>query len=127
MSARDEPVARPLKKTEFQLVFITRDAAKGWGDCLATIRNAVVDAWDQLSTDPLHESERQYRLREDFASGTYQGTVYERWQYKLSNGGRIWYFVDATAAGKSAGRVLLERVEPGHPKQTDRRQRRGNR
>lgn len=126
MTARDEPVARPLKKTEYQLVFITRDAAKGWTDCLATVRNAVVEAWEQLTNDPLHESERQYRLREDFATGNYQGTSYARWQYKLSNGARIWYFVDTTSGAKFAGRVLLERVEPGHPKGTDRRRRRGN-
>jgi hypothetical protein len=126
VSPRGDAVARPLKRSEYEIVFITRDAEKGWTDCLATVRNAVVEAWEQLTLEPLHESPRQYKLREDYATGTYQGVTYDRWQYKLSNGGRIWYFVDTKTKTKFTGRVMLERVEPGHPKQTDGRQRRGN-
>jgi hypothetical protein len=113
-------VARPHKRSEFELVFITRQAEKGWTDCLAVARNATVDAWDRLTTASTVEDERLYRLRAELATGTYGGVTFERYQYKITNGGRIWYFVDHTPAVKISGRVLLERCEPGHPKQTDR-------
>jgi hypothetical protein len=59
-------------------------------------------------------------LKADYATGTYNGRTYDRYQYKITSGGRLWYFVDATPTGKIAGRVLLERCEPGHPKETER-------
>ncbi|GIH72384.1 hypothetical protein Mth01_46370 [Sphaerimonospora thailandensis] len=111
---------RPLKRSEYEIVFITRQAEKGWRDCLATARNAVVDAWERLTTAPTREDERLYRLKADYATGTYSGRTYDRYQYKITNGGRLWYFVDATPTGKVVGRVLLERCEPGHPKETER-------
>jgi len=58
-------------------------------------------------------------LQGDYATGTYAGGTYERWQYKISDGGRIWYFVDHTKSGSRAGSVLIERAEPGHPKGTE--------
>lgn len=117
---RGERVARPTKRTEYELFFCTREAAKGWVDCLAVVaRNAMVDAYDRLTQQPRDETERQYRLRADYATGTYGGQTYERWQYKISSGGRIWYLVDDTPTNRSAGRVLVERAEPGHPKETD--------
>ncbi len=117
MSPADK-VARPHKRSEFEIVFITRQAQKGWTDCLAAARNATVDAWDRLTTTPTVEDGRLYRLRADLATGTYDRRTFDRYQYKITNGGRIWYFVDLTAA-KVAGRVLLERCEPGHPKETE--------
>jgi hypothetical protein len=54
------------------------------------------------------------------ATGTYDGATFERYQYKITNSGRLWYFVQLAPAAKIEGRVLLERCEPGHPKQTDR-------
>ncbi|MDT5047884.1 MAG: hypothetical protein QOG75_3758 [Mycobacterium sp.] len=113
-------VARPHKRSEFELVFITRQAEKGWTDCLAVARNATVDAWDRLTTAPTVEDERLYRLRAELATGMYDGATFERYQYKITNGGRIWYFVQLTPSAKMEGRVLLERCEPGHPRQTDR-------
>jgi hypothetical protein len=113
-------VARPHKRSEFELVFITRQVEKGWTDCLAVARNATVDEWDRLTTAPTVEDERLCRLRAELATGTYDGATFERYQYKITNGGRIWYFVHHTPAAKISGRVLLERCEPGHPKRTDR-------
>lgn len=54
------------------------------------------------------------------SNGTYNGQNYARYQYKVTDGGRIWFFVDPAQNGaKIAGRVLLERCEPGHPKETE--------
>jgi hypothetical protein len=103
-------VPRPLKKAEFTLAFITTQAEKGWVDCLAAAHNAAVDAWECLTKTPDLESERLYRLKAELATGTYNGMVYDRYQYKITNGGRIWYFIQRTPKDKkSAGLVLIER------------------
>ncbi|MFI8978263.1 hypothetical protein ACIGO9_35655 [Nocardia asteroides] len=118
MSRRSE-VPRPLKRAEFEIVFITSQAQKGWTDCLAAARNAMVDAWDQLTREPETVSARLYPLKADLRYGSYQGRTFERFQYKFTDGGRLWYFVDHAPKGsKTAGRVLLERCMPGHPKET---------
>lgn len=120
--SRQAEVPRPRRHSEFVLVFITREAEKGWRDCLAVARNAVVEAWDCLTSAPDVESQRLYRLKADYATGVYNGHRYHRYQYKITNGGRLWYFIQRTPENKRlAGRVLLERCEPGHPKETERR------
>lgn len=53
---RGEAVPRPTKKTEYQLVFCSREAVKGWQDCLAAVRNAVVD-WTVGGRVPVSEVE----------------------------------------------------------------------
>lgn len=119
MTKRDAPVPRPLKRVEWEIVFITREAAKGWTDLLAGARNAVVDAWETLTHEPTQETERLYQLKYDLAFGVYQGRTFSRYQYKVTDGARIWYFVDPAQKGsKTAGRVLLERCMPSHPKET---------
>jgi hypothetical protein len=115
-----DPVPRPLRRTEYAIFFISRSAEKGWPDSLAIARNAVVDAWERLTTEPAEETERQYRLKGDLATGTYQGRSYERWQYKLTDGGRLWYYVEPPAGPRVPGRVLVVEVSPGHPKQSQR-------
>lgn len=117
--SRYEPVGRPLKRCEYEIVFLSRQAEKGWRDCLSAARNATVDAWDRLTTAPTEKDDRLYRLRSPHRTGTHGGRTYDRFQYKITNGGRLWYFVDETPNGKVAGQVLLERCEPGHPKETD--------
>ena len=119
MGKRGEPAKRPTKSTEFEVLFITSDAVKGWRDLTATAKNALADAWDCLSRTPLNESERQYKLRAGLGSVAYKGVTYDRWQYKVTNGARIWYLVDQQASDKHRGSVLLERVSPTHPKETE--------
>jgi len=97
-------------------VFITRQVEKGWTDCLAATRNATVDAWNRLTTAPTVEDERLYRLSAELASGTYDCKTFDRYQYKVTNGGRIWYFVELTPGTKLAGRVLLRALRTGTPK-----------
>ncbi|MHA4852799.1 hypothetical protein L1080_025140 [Rhodococcus sp. MSC1_016] len=120
MSRKGEAVPRPIKRAEWQLVFATRDAEKGWTGLLATARNATVDAWDTLTREPTVQTPRLYQLKGDYAYGRYNGRNFARYQYKVPNGGRIWFFLDPAPRGdKVAGRVLLERCEPGHPKETE--------
>lgn len=113
-------VPRPLKRAEFELVFITSEAQKGWTDCLAAARNAMVEAWEHLTRTPEMRSARLYPLKGDLRYGSYRGQTYERFQYKFSDAGRLWYFVEHAPKGsRTAGRVLLERCMPGHPKETE--------
>ncbi|MFT4187827.1 MAG: hypothetical protein QM621_04530 [Aeromicrobium sp.] len=117
---RGSPVERPLKRAEFEIVFITRQAEKGWRDGLATFRNTIVDAWDHLCKQPTQEDgKRVYRMKAELGTGTYEDHEYDRYQYKFPGGGRIWYFVAvADKKSKVAGRVLIEAVHTAHPNET---------
>lgn len=116
----DASLPRPLRKAEYEVFLTNSGAEKGWRDMLAAARNATVDAWEQLTAAPEEQSARQYPLKGDLGTGTHQGQTYVRWQYKLTDGGRLWYFVDRTARGEHAGRVLIQLVAPGHPKSSER-------
>ncbi|WP_030152404.1 hypothetical protein [Oerskovia turbata] len=112
-------IERPLKITEYRLRFATREAEKGWRDLRATARNATVDAWDFLTKTPHEEGGGCYRLLGDLAVVRIDGTDFDRWQYKPTGGGRIWYAIlPPTKGSKEPGLVLLERVTTGHPNQT---------
>ncbi|MFD3594014.1 hypothetical protein ACFWU5_14905 [Nocardia sp. NPDC058640] len=118
--SKKSDVPRPLKRTEYEIVFISSEAQKGWIDCLAVARNATVDAWERLTTNPQEISARLYPLKGELRYGSYAGTTYERFQYKITDGGRLWYFVEPAPKGsRTAGRVLLERCMTAHPKETD--------
>lgn len=118
---REEVVARPLKKAEYVIRFGNRTAEAGWRDLCAVARNATVDAWTYLTETPLTRCDRCYPLQADYATLTVAGTVYARWQYKITNGGRIWYWVADDPSGKRAGVVYLELCSAGHPKGTEPR------
>ncbi len=121
MSRARGSVPRPLKRAEYEIVHISRQAEVGWRDGLATYRNAIVDAWERLTTEPTREDgERVYRLKGDLATGSRQGKTFHRYQYKFPGGGRIWYFVDrgSDKKAKTAGRVVIEDVHTAHPNKT---------
>lgn len=40
------------EKIEYEIRYATTDAAKGWQDLAATIRNPLADAWDFLTRTP---------------------------------------------------------------------------
>ena len=127
MSKRGSRLTRPVATDEWELVAITTEAARGWAQMEASEPNALARAYDQLTQDPLHHSSRQHRLKGNYATGTYQGRTFDRWQYEVSGAGRIWYFVDApdplvARSGKRPRprkRVLVEMVSAGHPKGTE--------
>ncbi|MEB3068269.1 hypothetical protein [[Mycobacterium] vasticus] len=60
---RGELVPRPPKKTEYEIRYATADAAKGWQNLAATIRNPLADAWDFLTRTPLAKTPTNYPLR----------------------------------------------------------------
>ena len=111
--ASQERVHRPTKKSEYTIVFATKQAQKGWQDLLATRRNNLVDTWHFLTETPLLETPLSYRLRDTLGSLTRDGVTHERWQRMLSatDGSRIWYFVEDKT-------VFLEQVHTAHPNET---------
>lgn len=72
----DDLVRRPLKRAEYGIVFITRQAEKGWKDGLATYRNAIVDGWEHLCVEPAREDGR--RVYFPLAIRPVAGAVVER-------------------------------------------------
>lgn len=81
-------------------------------------------------------SPRQRRLEgATWGTGTFEGQTFTRWQYEVTAGGRIFYFVDDPTDGgrrkpqrqargpRPRRRVIVEAVHPGHPKGTERKNR----
>ncbi len=128
---RNSRLARPTRTTEWVIEAINSRVEEDWDKLCAVEPNAAATAWDQLSTDPTAFSSRQTRMKGSLGTGTYEGQQYERWQYEVTSGGRIWYFVDDPTQGgrmktqrKGRGprprrRVLIEKVHLGHPKETE--------
>lgn len=110
---RGKKVERPTKKSEYEIVFASSDAEKGWRDLRSTIRGPLADAWDFLTRTPLVETPRNYRLRDELATVTRGGRNYQQWQHKPTAKGdaRIWFYVEGQV-------VHLTEVHTHHPNQT---------
>jgi hypothetical protein len=103
MPQRGQPLARPLKRAEYQIRCATREAEKGWQDLTATARNAAVEAWDFLTKTPRGRSERCHPLRGKLGSVQIKGVPLDQWQYEVTGGGRIWYAVGESPDRRTAG------------------------
>lgn len=58
--AKETSVARPRKKSEYEIRFATTGAQKGWRDLIATILNPMADTWDFLTATPLAKTDTNY-------------------------------------------------------------------
>ncbi len=132
--ARQQRIARPSRTDEREIVAADKGVAEDWERFAAMMPNALTVAYDQLSGNPTEFSSRQKKLEgKTWGTGVYEGRTFDRWQYEVTGGGRIFYFVDDPAGGgtsKTAGkgrgpkpkrRVIIEAVHPGHPKGTERK------
>ncbi len=113
MAPRGERVHRPVKKTEYELRFASRDAEKGWRDLCATLRNALADSWDFLTRSPHERNPLNQPMKGELALVAYEGQNYDRWQHKpvAKGDSRIWFFVIDRI-------VYLEQVHTRKPNQT---------
>lgn len=111
MSPKKETVSRPLRGSEFEIVFGTSNARKGWMDVLAVQRNTVVAAWERLTAAPLENDTTCHGMKGDLEFVTHKGATHRRRQYELANGARIWFYV----VDKS---VVLIDVHTHHPNAT---------
>ncbi len=110
---RSERVERPIKKSEYLVVFGSSNAQKGWRDLIAVRLNGLADAWDYLTRTPHLEGPLCSPLKGDLAAISREGESFQRWQLKLSStdGARIWYYVHKNF-------VILEQIHTNHPNQT---------
>lgn len=108
-----EPVLRPLKRSEYTIVFDSNRASKRWRDLNATELGHLVDAWDFLTKTPEVELPINGRLRGRLSQVERNGALYDQWQYKVSktSGSRIWFYVDGQT-------VVIVEVFTAHPNQT---------
>ncbi|MDQ0094970.1 hypothetical protein [Paeniglutamicibacter psychrophenolicus] len=87
----------------------------------ATANNALADAWEHLVKHPEECSDRCYPLKgKQLGVANYGGHSYTQWQYKITDGGRIWYIVvPGSKKEKGAGTVIITRCSASHPKETE--------
>ena len=109
----DDPVLRPIKKSEYKIYFESNKIRKAWVDLLAVRRSDLSEAWDFLTRNLLKVTPLSHPMRADFGLLVANGVSHQRWQLKLSatDGSRIWYFVDGQT-------VFIERIFTAHPNET---------
>jgi hypothetical protein len=111
VTPKKETVTRPLRRSEFEIIFGTSNARKGWTDVLAVQRNTVVQAWERLTLDPQANDSTCHGMKGDLEFVSHKGATHMRRQYELSNGARISFYIE----GKT---VVLFDVHTHHPNAT---------
>jgi hypothetical protein len=111
--ARNQKVVRPTKKIEYDVVFASASAERGWTALLGTTRGPLVDTWDFLTRTPLEQTPTNYPLKGKLGTVMRGGVAHTRWQHKPTVGGdaRIWFYVEGQT-------VRLEEVHTKHPNAT---------
>ena len=104
-------VARPLRSSEFAIEHVTSQAATGWRDIVATQKSSAADAWDRLTKAPNQSDPRCHQLKGQLATIVRDGVEHDQWQYELSGGARLWFYVEGRT-------VKIVNVFTKHPNQT---------
>ncbi|GAA0992356.1 hypothetical protein [Subtercola frigoramans] len=118
---REVAVQRPIKASEHEIFFGSVAAERGWMDVKSNAKNALADAFDYLTVHPAqYDPDRCYQLRGDLSTVVVDGVSLPQWQYKVTDGARLWYAVDEpNMKSKKPGRVIITRASAGHPNETD--------
>jgi hypothetical protein len=113
---RGDRVAPPPGPGEWDIVFGTNDAAKGWEDLCAQVPNNTYDAWRMMRTGPAPtaRTSRHQPLKGVLAAAHHRGRTLPQWQIEVSGSGRIWYLVDTDRRC-----VVVTYASPQHPKATE--------
>lgn len=113
---RGDRVAPPPDPDEWDVVFGTNEAAKGWDELCVQAAANTLQAWRimRIGPAPAVMTSRHHRLKGRYAMGTYRGQPLPQWQIEVTSGGRIWYLLDA-----GRRRVLVMYASPRHPKATE--------
>lgn len=113
---RGDRAAPPPAPGEYDLRFAGNDAAGGWEQLAAHAPGNLRRAFDAIRADPRSRSapERQHRLKGSLGTGKWKGEAFERWQYEVTGGGRIWYLIDDTQRT-----AWITYAGTGHPKATE--------
>jgi hypothetical protein len=115
---RGDRVAPPAGPGQWEVVFGTNDAAKGWENLCTQAAANTRTAWQAMCADPQPQisTQRHHRLKGSLSHGSVRGVDARlpQWQYEVTGSGRIWYLVH-----EERRRVIVMHAGPGHPKATD--------
>jgi hypothetical protein len=114
---RGDRVSVPPPTGEWDVLFGTSEAIKGWAELCRVALPNTRRCLDILRADPVTREHpaRQHRLRGDLATHRHNGDDLEQWEYEVTSGGRVRYLVD-----HDRRRVWVVYASPRHPKDTDR-------
>lgn len=101
---------------EFDVRFANNAAARGWEQLARQAPTNLRRAYEAIRATPRSRAqpERHHRLKGTLSTGIWKGADYERWQYEVTGGGRIWYLINDTR------RIAwITYAGTGHPKETD--------
>lgn len=130
---RGERITRPTRTNEWLVLAADKRVAEEWDRWAKQEPNALAAAYDKVAANAIEFSARQRKLEGAMGVGTYEGKTFDRWQYEVTGGGRIFYLVDDPTEGgrrkpqrkgrgrKPRRRVIIEALHPGHPKETERK------
>lgn len=110
--ARGDDIDHPQQRWRFR--YGDRTAQRGWQQCVRQVPANAAQAWEAIVADPRRTGDRQYRLKGSLSTGRQDGKTLERWQYKITSGGRLWYLIDDEVAT-----VWLDVASLSHPKATE--------
>jgi len=124
--ANDFPVTRPTRPGTWKVAARSKKVSENWDEFSNQASGECQRVYDQLATNPLYDDgDRQQRLGGEAGRVTYNGVQYERRQIDVTDGGRVWYFVDPTPLGsgqkRRLGKVVIDMVATGHPKKTEKK------
>lgn len=113
---RGERSAPPPTGEEYDLRFASNQAAQGWEQLARHSGGNLRRAFDAIRADPRSRlaPERHHRLKGDLGTAAWKGEALERWQYKVTGGGSIWYVID-----DARQTAWITYASAGHPKATD--------
>lgn len=72
-----------------------------------------------MTSDPRRTADRQHQLKGKLGEVVVNGKKLDHWQIEPTGGGRVWYAID-----DEERTLWVTQAGPGHPKETDTRQRR---
>lgn len=113
---RGDRAAPPPVGEEYDLRFADTAAANGWEQLARHAPGNLRRAYEAIRTAPraMTSPERQHRLKGDLGTAVWKGAHYERWQYEVTGGGRVWYLVD-----EEHRTAWITYAGTGHPRATD--------
>lgn len=110
MPKRQDAVAPPTLKGEWDVRFGTSEAAASWEELGRQLPGNVRAAWDRMRTAPVTRSDTQKPLAGALGTRLVGGRELRQWQIDVSSAGRIIYCVD-----EDKRRVLVMLASAGHP------------
>ncbi|MEZ0108750.1 hypothetical protein ABH920_002751 [Catenulispora sp. EB89] len=113
---RGDDVAPPPVDDEWRIRYAETDTIKGWRELCSKAPQNTRKAYEAFRSNPrpTEPTKRHHQLRLELAFVISDGARMEHWQYEVTGGGRIWYYIDV--ANRT---VWLDYAGLGHPKATD--------